>query len=130
MSESFAERLSKFTPDDRGIDRDVLLFAAGRASARPSRRWRALCAALAATQLLTLGLWLWPRPAVPLPGPIAPMAVNPPRPHPAAALRLWEMRQRAVATEGKLPPVIAAGDLLAGNPAVHAFGPLPKSLLE
>ena len=46
MSEPLAERLSRFTPDGSGLDRDALLFAAGRASARPNRRWVALAAAL------------------------------------------------------------------------------------
>ena len=50
MSEPLAERLSRFTPDGAGLDRDSLLFAAGRASARPSRRWQALAAALAASR--------------------------------------------------------------------------------
>ncbi len=60
MSEPLAERLSRFTPDAGKLDRDALLFAAGRASARPGRRWMALTGALAASQLLTL-LFLWPR---------------------------------------------------------------------
>ena len=57
-------RLSRFTPDPGGLDRDALLYAAGRASARPSRAWPALAAALAVTQVLTLAL-LRPRPAPP-----------------------------------------------------------------
>ncbi len=60
MSDSLAERLSRFTPDASGLDRDALLFAAGRASARPPRRWQMLAGALAACQLATL-VCLWPR---------------------------------------------------------------------
>src|SRR5438477_4896996 len=73
MSEPFVERLSRFTPDGAGLDRDALLFAAGRASARPNRRWQALAAALAVGQVLTLAL-LWPRPpdAAPAPPAVAP----------------------------------------------------------
>ena len=59
MSEPFAERLSRFTPDGSGLDRDALLFAAGRASVRHNRRWRVVAGGLAASQLLTL-LLLWP----------------------------------------------------------------------
>jgi hypothetical protein len=55
-----AERLRKLSPDRSGLDRDALLFAAGRAAARPNRRWQALAAALAACQLICLSL-LWPR---------------------------------------------------------------------
>lgn len=60
MSEFFAEQLSRFTPDGTGLDRDALLIAAGRASARPSRGWVTLACALAASQVLTFIL-LWPR---------------------------------------------------------------------
>ena len=34
MSEPFAERLSRFTPDGGGLDRDALLFAARTRSVR------------------------------------------------------------------------------------------------
>ncbi len=56
MSEPFLERLSRFTPDAGGLDRDALLFAAGRGSARPNRGWKALAALLAGTQMLSLAL--------------------------------------------------------------------------
>lgn len=60
MSEPFAERLSRFTPDASGLNRDALLFAAGRASVRPQRRWQLLAGMLAACWLLTF-VSLWPR---------------------------------------------------------------------
>ena len=56
MSEPFLERLSRFTPETGGLNRDALLFAAGRRSARPNRGWIALAAALAGTQTLSLAL--------------------------------------------------------------------------
>ncbi len=56
MSEPFLERLSRFTPDAGGLDRDALLFAAGRGSARPNRGWKALTGLLAGTQMLSLVL--------------------------------------------------------------------------
>jgi hypothetical protein len=77
MSEPFLERLTRFTPDAGGLDRDALLFAAGRGSARPNRVWIALAATLAVTQVLTLALW-WSQP-----GPIA-QAPSPAPPHNAA----------------------------------------------
>ena len=94
MSEPIAERLSRFTPDAGQLDRDALLFAAGRASARPGRRWIAVAGALAASQLLTL-VFLWPR--TPPPGadaprsPFAPapsVAVEPPSPPSAPRTRV------------------------------------------
>jgi hypothetical protein len=53
------ERLSRFTPNAAGIDRDALLFAAGRRLARASRLWPALAVLLTVTQTLTLVV-LWP----------------------------------------------------------------------
>ncbi len=72
--------LSKFTPV--GPNRDDLLFAAGRASARPSRRWKWATGFLAVTQAVTLALWLWPK-ADPTPVPI-PAPVVTPDPEPSA----------------------------------------------
>jgi hypothetical protein len=80
MSEPFLERLTRFTPAAGGMDRDALLFAAGRASARPNRGWIALAAVLAGTQLLTLALW-WSRPDPPVAQ--APTLTAPSAPTPA-----------------------------------------------
>jgi hypothetical protein len=71
MSDSFAERLSGLTPDAAGFDRDAVLIAAGRASARPSRLWQIMAAALALSQVVTLAVLLWPRPASPAVTPAA-----------------------------------------------------------
>ena len=59
MSESFLERLSRFTPNTAGLDRDSLLYEAGRRSARPNRAWTASTSVLAVTQVVSLVL-LWP----------------------------------------------------------------------
>src|SRR6516165_4232079 len=58
MSEPILERLSRFTPDAGRLDRDALMFAAGRASARPNRGWITLAGVLAGTQALMLAV-LW-----------------------------------------------------------------------
>jgi hypothetical protein len=55
MSRPIDEILSRFSPDTSGLDRDALVFAAGRASARPNRRYAALAACLAVSQAITLG---------------------------------------------------------------------------
>jgi hypothetical protein len=60
MSEPFLERLNRFTPDAGGLDRDALLFAAGRSSVHPNRGLAALVGLLAGTQALSL-LLLWPQ---------------------------------------------------------------------
>jgi hypothetical protein len=54
------DKLTRFTPTAASLDRDAILFAAGRASAR-SRRWPAVAGVLAVTQAITLGLLLLPR---------------------------------------------------------------------
>jgi hypothetical protein len=83
MPDPLADRLSRLTPDATGLDRGALLFAAGRASVRAPRRWQALVAILAATQLATLGLWLLrPRSTV-LGVPAAVAPAEPPRYAPA-----------------------------------------------
>jgi hypothetical protein len=58
MSEPLIERLSRFTPNTGGLDRDALLFAAGRASVRTSRWWKVLAGFLGGSQVLTLALLL------------------------------------------------------------------------
>lgn len=65
MSEDVMGKLGSFTP--AAVDRDALLFAAGRASAKPSARWKWIAAAIAVSQCLTLGLWLAPKKSEPPP---------------------------------------------------------------
>src|SRR5262249_4362918 len=101
MSEQFAEQLSRFTPEGGGLDRAAVLFEAGRASARPNRRWIALAAGLAACQLVTLAL-LWPGSGRRGDAMIAGTtpAAQEPSPSPPADASLYVLRDRAVATEG------------------------------
>jgi hypothetical protein len=135
MSEPLLERLSRFTPDTGGLDRDALLFAAGRESARPNRGWMALASLLAGTQALSLAM-LWPRPTPPaggLAGPVARVtapteALGPPAPETSADPGLWSARH------GLLGPEIVdrpAGDMtfIESEPPLRAFPP-PPSLLN
>lgn len=62
MSEDVIAKLGQFTPTS-GMDRDELLFQAGRASAPSSRGWKLAVGLLALGQLGTAASWLaWPRP--------------------------------------------------------------------
>ena len=75
------ERLNRFTPNAGGLDRDAILYAAGRQSAR-SWKWPLLCAVLLVTQVVTL-IALWPAarntdPVVPAPVQSAPEPELPP----------------------------------------------------
>jgi hypothetical protein len=58
MSEQFLERLNRFTPDAGKLNRDELLFEAGRRSTRPNRAWQTAASVLAVTQCLSLALLL------------------------------------------------------------------------
>jgi hypothetical protein len=133
MSEPLAKHLSRFTPDGTGLDRDALLFAAGRASARPNRRWQALAAALAASQLLTL-VCLWPHtppPSAP-PATVAKQPTVAPEPPPAAPdpSALSVLRDRLLADDGDWPSSVSDGPLVPDDPPLRAFGAPPSTILN
>jgi hypothetical protein len=138
MSEPFIERLSRFTPDAGGLDRDALLYAAGRASARPNRAWVVLTAALALTQLLSVVL-LWPRLApstthiavnvASLPAP--PAALASPAPDSLESTGLWSTRHNLSEAEAEHSPVPAqAVTFIESGPPLRAFGPPPPSIFN
>jgi hypothetical protein len=121
MSEAFPERLSRFTPDGSGLDRDALLFTLGKASARPNRRWQALAFALALSQALTLAL-LWPR----APGPAAPDgrpdAVESPYTPARAEPEIVLLTRRALEMDGgRGPRPAAVAELVPPRPPLRAL---------
>ena len=129
MSEPFLERMSRFTPDAGSVDRDALLFATGRASARPNRGWIALAGALAATQVLSLGL-LWPHST--LPGAGAPVQVadvpsgspeQPALPSPSVLLA----RHTLESEPADRPDT---GTFVDSGPPLRAFSSPPSSILN
>jgi hypothetical protein len=132
MSEPFAERLSRFTPDAAGLDRDALLFAAGRASVRPNRRWQILAVVLAASQLLTL-VSLWPRTPPPsLPAPLAesePPAAAP-APLPRDPFSLEAMRERVLSNGDDWTAPPSDEPMVAPDPPLRAFGTPPAKILN
>jgi hypothetical protein len=73
----FERRLAGLTP--AAVDRDAVLFAAGRASAPSPRWWRRTCSLLLAAQAVTLGLLLTGRPGSP-PAPPSPVTPTPSSP--------------------------------------------------
>jgi hypothetical protein len=131
------ERLTQFTPDGGRLDRDALLFAAGRASVRPSRGWRALAAALAASQLLTMTLILWPREAAPAPephweaAPIVTVTPTPSTPEPLPPISegsgTWALLQ-LLESNGKLPLPETFEMAASADRHLSAFGPWPADL--
>jgi hypothetical protein len=135
MSEPLAERLSRFTPDASGLDRDALLFAVGRASARPNRRWIALAGALAACQLLTL-VSLWPH--TPPSSSVNPVIVSETAPIISSAdspivhdpSEFGALRERLLASEGDWPTAADDGPMVAPTPPLRAFGLPPSTILN
>jgi hypothetical protein len=131
MSEPFVERLSGFTPDAGGLDRDALLFAAGRASVHRNPVGFALAGGLALTQVLTLTL-LWPR--------TAPTVVHVPPPRPAMAPRtvdppdspgLWSVRHSLLDAEPeKRPAPDIVGTFIESESPLRAFAAPPTSILN
>ena len=73
MSEDVMGKLGSFTP--AAVDRDALLFAAGRASAKPARFWKLSAVVLAVSQCITLGLWFAPKPETAPPTAPPPAAI-------------------------------------------------------
>jgi hypothetical protein len=141
MSEPFLERLSRFTPETRGLNRDAVLFAAGRASARPNRVWVGLASLLAGTQALSLvlllqhpnpdrnpnlpaGRWAGPVAAAPVPPP-APAARTP---DPVRDPGLWSARHSLLESESLDHPA-ADVTFIDSEPPLRAF-PTPPSLLN
>ena len=86
--------LAKFTPTP--VDRDAILYAAGRASAPSRRPWQAVCAGLLTLQAVAVAAWLAspvtpPAFAEPVPVPVVvpeePRPWQPPDPSSYLALR-------------------------------------------
>lgn len=139
MSEPLAEHLSRFTPDATGLDRDALLFAAGRASARANRTWQALAGTLVLSQVVTL-VWLWPQTSPSIsPSPTSPpLAASRPshtettdmpasKPDPSE----WRvLRQHMFEMEANEPAPSSDGPMVSPDPPLHAFGSPPPSLLN
>ena len=135
MSEPFLERLSRFTPDAGSLERDALLFAAGRGSARPNRMWVTLAAMLASTQVLSLVL-LWPQPMSRI-GGSSLSTVTQPMPRPATELAareapanagLWTVHQDLSESELEEHPDSTV-TLIDTEPPLRAFASPPSSIL-
>jgi hypothetical protein len=136
MSEPFLERLSRFTPDAGGLDRDALLFAAGRGSARPNRCWIGLAGVLAGTQVLSLVL-LFPHPTppaadMPAPGanlPAPRVAVKPPASEAGDSPGLWSVHPNLLESETE-DRSAGTGTFIDSGPPLRAFAPPPPSILN
>lgn len=115
------DRLARFTPSAGGLDRDALLFAAGRRSARASRLWPLATALLVVSQAATL-VALWPREQatpviVPTAAPARPtseFALPPVSPEPD----LWSAGSRFEVVQGSVP--VGAAEFVSAGPPLTA----------
>jgi hypothetical protein len=133
MSQPLSERLSQFTPDGSGLDRDALLFAAGRASARPNRGWMVVAGALAACQLLTLTV-VWPKNPAPIDMPRS-LAMRhesakgtPPSPADVSELSALSM-QFFNSKDDDFPPAVPVANLIPSEPPLtsHSVSALDET---
>jgi hypothetical protein len=129
MSEPFLERLSRFTPDRGGLDRDGLIFAAGRSSARPNRPWQALAGLLTGTQALLVVLLLTraeppaDRSSMRIAAvPAATPGLQPSAGSPEANPGLWSARHRLDDPEPEDRPADTL-TLIDSEPPPQVFGP-------
>jgi hypothetical protein len=135
MSDPLTDRLAHFTPDASGLDRDALLFDAGRASARPDRRWKAIVGLLVVCQVLTLA-WLGAQASsAPLagltpqprrersPAPVLdrPPGRSPPGLTPSGSPVGPPLVRRWPADDTELPPPVPAEGLIPDAPPLRAF---------
>jgi hypothetical protein len=113
------DSLARFTPSAPGLDRDAILFAVGRRTARGTWVWKAIAGLLAASQTVTLVI-LWPTPS-PLESPLvpAPAVVTPAEP----ALPPTSSRSD-VWTAGSRPDVLQVEPALAAVQYVPPEPPL------
>jgi len=131
MSEPLAEHLSRFTPDGSGLDRDGLLFAAGRASVRPRRRWPILAGLLTLSQTLTL-FFLWPHTPTPEPNRMieTSRAADPLDVPLAAAGDPEPSSLRHLTGELDAPQPPSDKPMVPPDPPLHAFGALPDAAMN
>jgi hypothetical protein len=121
-SDPLTDRLARFTPSGAGLDRDAVLFAAGRQSARVSRLWPAAAALLAVSQVVTL-IVLWPHdPPAPVVGAPSPPAVPPPPlilPPASPDPDVWTVRSRFPDVLQE-PPTASPGEFVSSGPPLTA----------
>ena len=124
MSESIDRiaQLAKFTPSAGMLDRDAMLFAAGKASVRSSRLWPMLAGVLAMSQVATI-LLLWPKPVQPQ-VPIEPVTQSKPAesfelPAPVSPLPnsiLWYR----IGENRPVTPSLISGEMVSSSPPIRA----------
>ena len=110
MSEDVTDKLTRFSPT--AIDRDAVLFAAGKAAARRGNGWTWLAAGLLLSNAVTLAVLFWPKPL-----PVTtPPAESPPYTEPAEPARPDPYSYLALRNGFTPPPTADAGPSRAAVP--------------
>jgi hypothetical protein len=127
MPDNVIRDLQAFTPV--GLDRDAVLFAAGRTTARRWGGWKWVAVSLAMTNAFSLGVLLWPKPVPPPPQVMnvePPTVIEPPepyRPDPSSYIALrqgWNAPHRpTVAGEPPAMPPTPLTPRSLSDPRVH-----------
>jgi len=126
MPEDVIAKLGQFTPAS-GLDRDELLFRAGRASAPSPRLWKIAAGLLAVGQLVTAATWIaWPRPEptivrVPVETPLNEPTDYHPLPTGKPGASSYFVMSRSV-SDGALPMPEPSGDSSAEPSVVLTAG--------
>lgn len=112
MPDPLTRTLSRFTPEV-GVDRDALMYQAGRASVPSPARWKGLAAVLALGQALTL-LMLLARPDEPDARAPDPIFV----PSPATPAAGWKARH-GLPDASEPPPAGGETNLVPDDPPLR-----------
>lgn len=121
MPEDVKHPLAAFTPV--GLDRDAVLFAAGKATARRWAGWKWLTFGLLATNTVTLAVLFWPKPAV---NPSRPVVAPIPTVEPSEPLTPDPSSYIALRNSWDEWPAVEAGEA----PALPAKPLTPRSILD
>lgn len=113
MPEDVTRDLKAFTPV--GLDRDAVLFAAGKAAGRRWSGWKWLTVGLLVSNAVSFGVLFWPKPSVnpsqPVvePSPAEVPSSPPPEPYSYIALRNGDVPPAA--RDAGTPPALPAETL-------------------
>jgi hypothetical protein len=116
MSEEL-EKLKRFSPVV--VNRDAILFEAGRASARPGSYWKWLAIALLMSHLGWVAIWFWPTQSAKKPEVVEQPATapEPEPPVPSSYLAMW----RDISQSGELAPVSSSNVETSDEEPLRAF---------
>lgn len=131
------DKLARFTPNPAALDRDALLFNAGRTSVKSSRVWPILTVVLGMSQVMTL-IFFWQESA-PIMQPVSPgttpaymlpaSEVSPVLPASPIDPSLWTLQHRWL-DQTEIPPVPPAAENTVDSPPPLTVFSIPQALVD